>query len=396
MTRRVRRIWKVIRFRRYGEEPGDVTRHVDFAGVRLSRRARWFGRCGSFNNPPTSPGPQRFNVGKAFEADTANAVTAVIAGVPTLKPVPAGLHTRNGIPSSHSVNGVNHTFLNVNWADIETSDGTHNWGTIDNVLDALPVGSFAKFRIFSGRNAPTWVKNAVGSVKVTNPHDNITGTVPKFWTQDYFDIYESFMDAVATRYDNDSRVLDIVCAGAMTIFAEPFIRAGDHAESNLNLWNAGLNETTDRAAIKESVHIVARQFVKTRFSLATHLAWQIVDGTLNSPYRRTSWELERDILNDLRGTYGNRLIIQNNGLCQEGCSGSGGPNAGNVWCWMKGAAKPKGFQVGGKGNDSITLCLDNNLALGGHFSEHASFSELTDSQMKKYDEQLKAAAEGVP
>jgi hypothetical protein len=59
---------------------------------------------------------------------------------------------------------------------------------------------------------------------------------------------------------------------------EPFIRTGRNRTANLALWNAGLNQASDRRCFERSMEIMDGAFRSTRISLATRQVWQVVVG----------------------------------------------------------------------------------------------------------------------
>ncbi|HEX2235985.1 MAG TPA: malectin domain-containing carbohydrate-binding protein, partial [Actinomycetota bacterium] len=326
-----------------------------------------------------------------------------------LKEPGAGLYLTSK-PPSESMSFIDHMIIGATWAELEPADGSFSgpgWTRIDSMLSNHPNMKF-RLRIMAGRFAPSWLKkmsgpalsgsgrdcSREGGIAIVQPSNNISSCVPYFWRDVALTEYEELMAEVARRYEAEPRVLDVVNSACMTNWAEPFIRAGSHTASNTRLWRAGLNETTDRRCLERSMEIHDRLFARTRVSLATHVQWQIiVDPATDSNGVAPSWDKERVLLDGFRSRYGAKLVVQNNGLGgNEGCA-SGDPTSG-LWCWMKAAATPKGFQTEGDSKLSargytVGHAVQQGIAMGACFVEHNQFG--TDAtQARSYDEQLKA------
>jgi hypothetical protein len=313
----------------------------------------------------------------------------------TLKPMSAGLYLFT--PKS-TYPFIDHAVIGGSWSEFEPRPGDFSgpgWARIDSALRNYPTYKF-RLRIKAGRGAPDWVKNMGGGcVPVYLAWDNISSCIPRFWTDAYLDEYEKFMMEVARRYDDQPRILDVVNSACMTIWAEPFIRAGRDAESNRRLWNAGLNETTDRHCFERSMQIHDDAFTHTRMSLATHTGWQIiVNPATDSDAMQPSWPKERELLNQLRSRYGAKMVVQNNGLGgDEGCApGQPLATASSMWCWVASAASPKGFQTEGANRlfpYTIYDAVTQALKMDGCFVENYQFG--TDlAASRELDSRLKA------
>lgn len=250
-------------------------------------------------------------------------------------------------------------FVNVGWNQLEPSPGNFNgpgWATINTALGLNPRG--VRLRLYAGIFAPSWLDNISGpSVFVDLPREGAgSGQVPRFWEDAYWPRYRSFMAEVARRYETNPRVRDVVVSGAMTVNAEPTIRAGDDTASNTRLWNAGLNETTDRAAQRNALDVHADLFPTTRFSFAPHTTWQVIDGTTD--HMTLSWPKLRDLLNEFRDRYGKRLVVQNQGpglAIPASIATTTRQAAGDLWEWLKADNGPLGYQAGFKGDDPTTV-----------------------------------------
>jgi hypothetical protein len=305
-----------------------------------------------------------------------------------LKPVGAGLYWVGGPRESFPF--IDHAVISVGWIGLEPSDDEFSgvgWNIIDQALEAHPDYRF-RLRIFAGQRAPGWVKSLDGDcVGITLPATGEQACVPRFWTDGYLDEYEELVSEIARRYDDHPQILDVVNAACMTIYAEPFIRAGFDDASNERLWAAGLNEEADRYCLERSTLDMANAFDHTRVSLATHIQWQIVNADGVEP----SWEKQRELLEDLRAKLGEQLIIQNNGLGgDDGCL----PGEPEMWCWLEEIPPPKGMQTEGdtklqQDGHTIDDAVAQALELAACFVEHNQFGD-DPARAEEWDQQLKS------
>jgi hypothetical protein len=321
----------------------------------------------------------------------------------TLKPVGAGLYY-TGEPQP-GFQAIDHAVVGGPWADFAPRPGDFSGPGWDRVAAALRGQPNYKFRlrIMAGREAPDWAKRLGGScVPIEAPAAQIPACVPRFWTDAFLDAYGRLMTEVARRYDREPRILDVVNSACTTTWAEPFIRTGRNRTANVALWNAGLNQASDRRCFEQSMEIMDRAFQSTRISLATHLAWQLVVGPEGAPSgMRPSWPEERTLLNELRSRYGAKLVLQNNGLGgNEGCRG-GEPlqSASSMWCWLASVPPPKGFQTeGGRKLQARGFAVEDAarraIAMRGCFVEHNEFGN-DPTVAAELDRQLKANCPGV-
>jgi hypothetical protein len=336
--------------------------------------------------PPPAPAPAPTTTSPPPKSDGA------------LKPIGAGLYyTEDPQPGFQA---IDHAVVGGPWADFEPRPGDFSgpgWERIDAALRDRPDYKF-RLRIMAGREAPEWAKQLGGScVQVEAPATQIAACVPRFWTDAFVDAYGRFMAEVARRYDREPRILDVVNSACTTTWAEPFIRTGRNRTANLALWEAGLNQASDRRCFERSMELMDQAFRSTRISLATHVAWQLVVGPEGSPSgMRPSWPEERELLNELRSRYGAKLVVQNNGLGgNEGCRG-GEPlaSATSMWCWLATLPPPKGFQTEGSRKLEargfvVEDAVRQAIAMRGCFVEHNEFGN-DPVAAAELDRQLKA------
>ena len=234
---------------------------------------------------------------------------------PPLKRLGKGLYLTSGRPTEMPF--IDHAVIGIPWSELEPRDqvfAASGWRRMGQLMRREPDVR-VRLRIMAGRFAPSFVKwlggpsvsseqkdcSTEGGIAIVQPANGIASCVPYFWTYVVLRQYKELMTEVARRLDRNPRVLDVVNSACMTNWAEPFIRSGNDLASNARLWNAGLNEATDRHCLERSMRIHDNAFDRTRISLATHQQWQIVvdpqsiptasnpRGRRSANSSRTSW-----------------------------------------------------------------------------------------------------------
>jgi hypothetical protein len=186
---------------------------------------------------------------------------------------------------------------------------------------------------------------------------------------------------VAARYDgsanNGDMIREVVDTACMTNYGEPFYRAHNQPESNLHLWQAGLNRVTpDLTCFQHSINTHATRFVHTRTSLAIN-NWDVIDGS-GTPYFHSDWQSAYDFVLAARTQLGRRLSLQNNSLGEaDGCRHVAPANqtpAGSYWCYLDSITNPKGFQTENWKNlgysiDNMMSAINEGDLMGANFIE---------------------------
>lgn len=337
--------------------------------------------------------------------DPGSAATHSPPGPPSyslnLKEVGRGLYLKDRLPPRNK-QFIDHVVVTADWADLEPQDQTFagsGWTKLSEMLEHPEIK--VRLRVRAGKGSPSFVKHLggppisgdgvdcseEGGIAIAKPDtttDGIPradagGCIPYFWHNDFLDQYRELMAEVASRYDSHPRLLDVVNSACMTLFAEPFIRAGASRDTNARLFRGGLNETSDADCHRRSLQIHDQEFVSTRVSLATHSAWQIIVDPSSAPAGvATSWEKQQSLLDEFRARYGDKLVVQNNGLGgDEGCYPESASSA--HFCWLAGAASPKGFQTEGEvrlrtRGFTVYDAIDQALEMGACFVEHNRFA----------------------
>ncbi len=170
-----------------------------------------------------------------------------------------------------------------------------------------------KLRVYAGLGAPEWVKRLGGEpVRVKDPQSGTSGTVGRFWTNEFGRAYEELQAKLAARYDQVPEIREVVIARCATVFAEPFIRnVGDDASVRA-LLDAGFAQGADRRCHREQIdaHTVWK---RTRSALAFNpyqaVSPQILTGPLQIDHSFTA-----EMMRYCRSTLGDRCILENNSI----------------------------------------------------------------------------------
>jgi hypothetical protein len=200
--------------------------------------------------------------------------------------------------------------VKFDWRVLQPAPDTFRFGPIDDaVARAKAAGDVLRLKIFAGRSAPDWVKQRFGTVTVYDPIDGITAAVPRWWIPSYMDVYARFQRRLADRYDLTPAIRTVTVSGAMTVYAEPFIRGMASPVTRANLLATGYTPQKDRQAILASIEAQSG-WKRTRQVLAFN-PWQFVeaDGSFGSDVSFTNRVMER-----FRAAFGRRAILQNNSI----------------------------------------------------------------------------------
>jgi hypothetical protein len=380
-------------------------------------------------------------VGARVVDDTSSSAgTHVEFGAATsrLKPVIKGLMPRQGILAQDLTHSdgkpiFDHAVVHLLWKDLEkkvlvgsrmqetfsTPETEREWA---KVADYTSKGISVRLRIMAGIHAPNFTKGAgvsapehdcsAGGIALNNPVDDTWGCVPHFWTDGFLNQYQELMQEVSRRFDltADGRlVLDVVDSACMTVYAEPFYRAHNHAESSKRLWDAGLNEATDRHCHSRALQIHDSAFQQTRVSLAVN-NWEIITNA-NTQYvisRNDGMNKIRDFLDNpstgAKVQYGQKLVLQNNGLGASPAEGCPDPPSNTIYCYLKSAPHPKGYQsetwVKLGSELGLFTAVQNGLNAGAAFIElpnipNNGIRNLSLDTLRSKDRQLECNALGA-
>lgn len=250
--------------------------------------------------PTTVPVPPTTVPPTTVPPTTTTTVPAV-----ALKPQLAGLiDISGGVPTAYQ-GVVKNVTVRALWSNLEPAPGVLDTTTLDAALTRVPAGDHVLLRLMAGINAPDWVKNLDGApIGVTDPLDQVSGTVGRWWLPDYITAWRGLNSMLAARYDADPRISEVTISGAMTVYAEPFMR-GQVANQSA-LLGAGFTEAADIASEYAAVDSAAAAWHQTRISLALN--------PYQSQFNGVEVQVTLDVAAYGRKTYGDQFVVENNSL----------------------------------------------------------------------------------
>lgn len=163
------------------------------------------------------------------------------------KPKSKGMFTRESVPAVGSAYDVG--TITIWWSDVESTQGVYDFSSIDaDLATAASRGvDSLRFRIFTGVRAPGWAKAfGNGPIDYIEPQGGTSATIPDLWNEEYKTAVQALYDALAAEYDANPNVSLVFAAGAMTYYAEPFIRGLSNASNRANFLAAGYTRELDQ------------------------------------------------------------------------------------------------------------------------------------------------------
>jgi hypothetical protein len=279
---------------------------------------------------------------------------------------------------------------NIEWRDVQPGPSRFRFGFIDDMIRrAKASGDVLRLRILAGRYAPDWVRRRFGTVGVYDPVDAITARVPRWWVRGYMRQFRRLQARLAARYDGLDVIRSVTVSGAMTVWAEPFIRGTSSSVTRRNLLAAGYSPRKDRRAIFRSID-AQRPWKRTRQILAFN-PWQFVrgDGTVGSSTRFTNRAMDR-----FRGIFGRRAILQNNSI-KASWIGNMPAGYAEMYVHMRALGHPISFQTAQTFRvGDLGTVLAWSVAQGAHGVEihRGAGRQLTVEEARYFDRLLQARA----
>jgi hypothetical protein len=280
---------------------------------------------------------------------------------------------------------------NIYWRDLEPRRGVFRFGTIRNLIQkARGSGDVLRLRIDAGRMAPRWAKHRFGTVKMHDPIDGITAAVPRWWVPGYMRAYARLQAKLARAFDGNRTIRAITISGAMTIYAEPFIRGLQDRRTRHNLLSSSYTKRKDKRAERRAVK-AHRVWKRTR-QILTINPWQYLNQNGSFGFRVA---FTNHVMNSCRRMFGSRCILQNNSMRSSWLTDHmpGGYDA--MFAHMKKLGRPISFQTARTTRvGDLTMVLDWYLSMGAHGVELKSGAadQLTTVQASTYDSKFSANA----
>jgi hypothetical protein len=280
---------------------------------------------------------------------------------------------------------------NVYWSDLEPRRGVFRFGTIRNLVQkARGSGDVLRLRIDAGRKAPRWAKRRFGTVRMHDPIDGISAAVPRWWVRGYMRAYARLQAKLARAFDGNRTIRAITISGAMTIYAEPFIRGLQDRRTRHNLLSSSYTKRKDKRAERRAVK-AHRVWKRTRQILTVN-PWQYLNQNGSFGFRVA---FTNHVMNACRRMFGSRCILQNNSMRSSWLTDHmpGGYDA--MFAHMKKLGRPISFQTARTARvGDLTMVLDWYLSMGAHGVELKSGAadQLTADQASTYDSKFSANA----
>jgi hypothetical protein len=279
----------------------------------------------------------------------------------------------------------------LDWAELQPSRGRFRFKPIDDLIHrARASGDTLRLRIFAGRAAPDWVKRRFGTVMIHDPIDGVSASVPRWWVPGYMDAYKRFQARLAHRYDGNPTVRSVTISGAMTVYAEQFIRGIGSSATRTNLLRAGYRSWKDRRAIRHSI-TAHTPWHRTRQIMAFN-PWQFVraDGTVG-----ISASFSTRMMDRFRSVFGRRAILHNCSIRSSYITNGMPPGYETIYRHMRALGGPITFQTARTSRvGDLDLVLEWSLRQGAHGVElhKGAANQLSTDRARFYDAKLEAKA----
>jgi hypothetical protein len=276
---------------------------------------------------------------------------------------------------------------NVAWRDLQPKPGVLRKKPIRDLIErARAAGNVLRLRIRAGGEAPDWVKKRFGTVRVYDPIDGLSAVVPRWWVPRYMDAYRRLQVRLADRYDGNPTIRAVTVSGAMTIYAEPFIRGMSDSRTRASLRASSYTKRKDKRALLGSVK-AHRPWKRTRQILTVN-PWQYLDadGSYGSRTRFTNRVMDR-----FRSTFGRRAILQNNSMRSSWLTDHMPWGYEPMFKHMSSLGPPISFQTARTFRvGDLPMVLEWCLEMGAHGVElkAGATDQLTNAQARAYDEAL--------
>jgi hypothetical protein len=316
-------------------------------GAALAMTAVLLASCGQGATPSASHPPSAAAStpsGGATPGSTPD--TPPVTPGAALKPAMQGLLDRHGIPPSDYLNAISGVVVEVAWSDLQPSpEGAIVTGNaIDQMLAtvrALNAGRAThplaiKLRVDGGIHAPSWAKSLGGApITVTDPTDQVTGTVGRFWSEEYGRAYASFESLLAARYDSVPEIHEVTMSRCTTVYDEPFIRDRNDPATVAALLGAGFTQAADVRCLNDQID--------------AHAVWRSTrSGLALSPYQRIDSAGSGDgvavtvpVMTLCRTRLGARCVLENNSLRNP----TQGGDYTTMYSWIQRMGPPISFQT---------------------------------------------------
>ena len=294
----------------------------------------------------------------------------VVFAAEELKPAVAGC-VGYGITQQGWEKIFNHVLCIVAWKDMEPELGNYEPGfqKIDDFLKKAEARNLhVHLRIRAGQEAPDWLKQKAGTVKMHSIRDDFEREVVKWWEPETGAAYSRLQQALAARYDSHPRAIAVTMTRCMSIWPEPFLHQVNDAKTRDRLIAAGLTTEKDVACQIETFHTHAQFWKQTRSSIAIN-PYQDVDASMTNR-SQSNLLLTARLINEANNILANRLILQNDSMIPSSSELSA--EYVKLYDLMKRSGLRFGFQP--RDTNSATVkttreLIETTIAFGGTYLE---------------------------
>lgn len=151
--------------------------------------------------------------------------------------------------------GLTGTVVDVSWSQLEPSQGTFDFSTLDSDLALISAYNSAhsgatlgvKLRVWAANDAPGWAKTLDGA-PISTDVNNQPATVGQWWKSDYRAAWAALQSALAQRYDGNSLINEVVVASCASLTDEPMIMAASPDVSSV-LLNDGWTNAAQQSCL---------------------------------------------------------------------------------------------------------------------------------------------------
>lgn len=229
------------------------------------------------------------------------------------KPALNGLLVSMWYPGVNSVvTQLGGFIVGIPWSQVQpVQGGPLDTSSIDRVLQyARANGLRIKLRVTAGIDAPAWAKLLGGApIAVSDPQAGVSGTAGRFWTAAFGQAYDALQAALASRYDGDPAVAEVVIDRCSTVYPEPFLRQAQNQSSVQSLLAAGYTLAADQACQQQEID-AHQAWTTTPSGLAFNPYDSIAADGSSSPDEAYTEQM----MAYCRSSLGDRCVLENDSI----------------------------------------------------------------------------------
>jgi hypothetical protein len=294
-------------------------------------------------------------------------------------PLQGGWSIDPAILTDASVGGV---VLRFSWQDIEPSEGTFDWSTVDKlVAQAGSYGKFVSLTVMPGVRSPAWVYRAgaqsftfVWSLGWGFPLCSVQ-RLPVPWDPVFLSNWNALVQALGARYNSNSTIASVKLTGVNSATSETFLPTSQNAIiSNNSVSCTSYNDVADWESVGYRPSKVQDAWTQIAETFATSFPDKMLEailvpggfppidsnGNVYSPPDSQDPTLSANLVEAGIGLLGGQFVIQNDGLTSN-------------WVWTIEANYSQevatGYQTVGVMGNLLPATLINGLDAGAKYVE---------------------------